>query len=124
MASEQGINAILIEELREMKIAIDEKKNLKEKRLNDKNSLKKLTLTEVKELQRKVKGLIKQLDTQERKRVLVRAVVEHITITNEVIELVTDLAYFSREREHMPVVLETIERDVLVDDKRRSRKIS
>ena len=62
---------------------------------------------------------MKQLDTQERKRALVRAIVEHIAMTNNVIEVVTDLAYFSREREHMPVVLETIDRDVLLVDKRR-----
>ena len=59
MATEQGINAILIEELCELKVLLEEKKQHKEK-----SELRKLTLVKVKEVQRKAKKLKKHVESQ------------------------------------------------------------
>lgn len=117
MASDQGINAILIEELRDLKLALEGKKKLKEKRLNEISELRKLTLVEVKAVQRKAKMLKKHVESQEGKQSFVRSVIDHITVTNEVVKIHTNLKFFAKDREWMPIVLAEIKRDLLIRDK-------
>ena len=137
MEKKQGINAIIIEELREMKITIEEKKKHKEKGLNEKSRLKRLTLAEMKELQRKVKKLMKQQlkkitsiqlraladktskmwqksETIKEKKVVVSKVIAKITVKNEVIHAYTNYQEITGKLSNLTFEIGSIERKIIM----------